>query len=396
MKGLRPSVFVSSTCYDLGPIRRDLYDFISDIGYDALMSESDSFPVDPSLNAEENCIRNVKERADIMILIIGCRYGSITNSGKSITNLEYLEACIKGIPIYIFVARKLIYLLPMWKNNPENDYSYAVDTTLLFNFIDELHDEENKWVSNFEDEKEIISKLKIQFGYLFHDSLQIRRRMYSGLLSNKLSKLEGAALKYVLEQPIGWELKLLGKIMDDACLKFLDIKRDLTYGLVFGKIRRLESNDEVIEWITSKNVELLSIAIVIHSWVYDIVPDAIGNLGEVANNDLVVYAGERYGNIYQGVLDWGLEFKSILVDLIWEPAINSLSKLWMPLIGDLELFCLKFNEALNDIQALPKDAGGKPILEISLDLTTPDLTEFDEELEIVRTRLGIKNSEIES
>ena len=50
-----PTVFVSSTCYDLSQVRHDLKSFIEGFGLEPLMSEFDSFPVDPSEGAIENC-----------------------------------------------------------------------------------------------------------------------------------------------------------------------------------------------------------------------------------------------------------------------------------------------------------------------------------------------------
>ena len=54
-----------------------------------MLSEYDSFPIDPDMDMVHNCLRVVEERANIMVLIIGGRYGYVTNHGeKSITNLE--------------------------------------------------------------------------------------------------------------------------------------------------------------------------------------------------------------------------------------------------------------------------------------------------------------------
>lgn len=94
---------MSSTCYDLKQIRQNIRTFIEDdLGYEAILSEYDSFPVDPDKDTVNNCLRVVEQRADIMVLIVGCRYGYVTERGeKSITNLEYLRARAKGIPIFV-------------------------------------------------------------------------------------------------------------------------------------------------------------------------------------------------------------------------------------------------------------------------------------------------------
>lgn len=38
-----PTVFVSSTCFDLSQVRHDMKQFIETIGYEPLLSEFDSF-----------------------------------------------------------------------------------------------------------------------------------------------------------------------------------------------------------------------------------------------------------------------------------------------------------------------------------------------------------------
>src|SRR5215218_3100859 len=118
-----PAVTVSSTFYDLAQVRADLLHFLQDeVGYRPLLSEYPSFPIDPDADTIENCRRRVERDADILVLIIGGRYGYVdTASDKSVTNLEYLAAQAKGIPIYPFVDKRVTAILPVWKVNPEGD-----------------------------------------------------------------------------------------------------------------------------------------------------------------------------------------------------------------------------------------------------------------------------------
>jgi hypothetical protein len=161
-----PSVFVSSTSYDLDQMRADLKEFIERLGYDAVLSEYSSFPIDPDLKTVENCLRAVDRRADIFVLVVGGRYGSQTDEGKSITNLEYLRARFKEIPIYVFVTKSILHILPVWKNNPDADFKSVVDSPKLFKFIDELMNSEKVWVYPFERVQDIIGVLKTQLAYL--------------------------------------------------------------------------------------------------------------------------------------------------------------------------------------------------------------------------------------
>src|SRR5574340_1093469 len=82
----KPSVFVSSTCYDLRQVRADLHSYLENAGLDPVLSEFPSFPVDPACPTITNCRKAVENRADILVLIIGGRYGSTDDQGRSITN----------------------------------------------------------------------------------------------------------------------------------------------------------------------------------------------------------------------------------------------------------------------------------------------------------------------
>lgn len=184
----RPAVFVSSTCYDLKQIRQDIRDFIEDdLGYEAILSEYDSFPIDPDKDTINNCLRVVEQRADIMVLIVGGRYGYITDHGnKSITNLEYLRAKSKGIPIFVFVDRKVIDILPIWKKNKTADFSNVVDSSKIFEFVDLLRNKDSNWVHEFNTGKDIKNCLKKQLAYLVNDSLYLRRRLNKEGVSFKI------------------------------------------------------------------------------------------------------------------------------------------------------------------------------------------------------------------
>lgn len=193
--GKVPSVFVSSTCYDLRQVRADMKGFIETLGFNPVLSDYNSFPINPDVNAVENCLRVVQEQADIFVLIVGGRYGSIPEGDKSVTNLEYLQAKARGIPIYAFIERSILSVLPVWKANPESDFRSVVDSTKLFEFVSSLRDLAGVWVFPFETAQEITDTLRQQFAYLFMDALQLRTKLKSTGLPGTLSQLQGEALK---------------------------------------------------------------------------------------------------------------------------------------------------------------------------------------------------------
>jgi hypothetical protein len=134
--------------------------FIEGLGFDPLLSEEPAFPIDPSVTPPVNCVNAVRDRADLFVLIVGRRYGTEDASGRSITNLEYLQAKAKGIPVYVFVASEILHNLSVWKSNPDADFSTIVDTSKLFAFVDELKNVAQHWVFSFENVSHIIEHLR--------------------------------------------------------------------------------------------------------------------------------------------------------------------------------------------------------------------------------------------
>ena len=111
-RGKVPTAFLSSTCYDLKQIRTDIKKYFEEnLGFEIFLSEYNSFPVNPETTAIDNCLETVKKYADMLILVVGGRYGYVTDKGKSVTNLEYLTAREKHIPVYVFIDKKVLNVM---------------------------------------------------------------------------------------------------------------------------------------------------------------------------------------------------------------------------------------------------------------------------------------------
>ena len=260
MSSPTPSVFVSSTFYDLKQVRSNLRSFIESLGFRAVLSEFDSFPVDPSLGTLENCRKAVDEHADLFVLIVGGRYGSETPAGKSITNIEYLQARAKGIPINVFVHRTTQDVMALWKANPNADFSPVADSPKLFEFVDSLYRNGDVWVHSFDYAEDIISTLRKQWAYLIKDALEIRRKIKGDAVSEKFRDLPSSALRFLIEQPGLWEFHFFSELFSWYVSKSRDIRRDLEKGIVVGRVRSLNSG-EALDWIHDKSDLILSASI---------------------------------------------------------------------------------------------------------------------------------------
>lgn len=215
------NIFVSSTCYDLAQVRTDLKYFIEDLGHNPILSEEHDFPIDPNKENIENCINAVREKADIFILIIGNRYGC-TDYGKSITNIEFLTAVEKGIPIYTFTLKNMINILPVWNDNKNINYSSIVDNPQIFQFIQDVRKNSGLWNFEFEKVQNIMEILKIQLSYLFNNALQIRQKIKVLNNDSLVNKISSKSTQILLEKKDLYETHFFFQCLFDEVTKYKD------------------------------------------------------------------------------------------------------------------------------------------------------------------------------
>lgn len=378
----KPCIFVSSTCYDLSQVRYDIKSFIeNDIGYEAVLSEFQSFPLDPSIGTIENCLRVVQERADIFVLVLGGRYGHETDSGKSVTNLEYIHAQAKNIPIYVFVSKTVLTAINIWKENLDADFSTIVDTTKIFEFVEQLRSQDNVWVYPFEFAHDIIQVLKQQFGYLFYDSLQYRKQIASAGLSDTLNQLKGNSLKTVLEKPTAWEYILFGSVLQDGIDSCKNIKMDYTYNIHIGKRKKIQDVHELAEWLKEKTSELGMLSNTLASLFNVALSEAVGPDGKPGNAEHIIYVALNVIKTYKAIIEWAIEFDKISVEDTYNAVLVAARKFSATVIEDIEEYCIRYNKTLAEALILPINEE-KPIhLDLSLTLRGLNLEEFNNEIE---------------
>jgi len=384
-----PSVFVSSTCYDLAQVRQDLRAFIELLGMNPILSEFSSFPVNPNLDAIGNCLAGVKENADILVLVVGGRYGSRPESGKSVTNMEYLEGKAKGIPCYVFVQKPILTSLPIWQRNPTADFSNIVDSPQLFEFVDSLRDPKQNWVFPFESAQDIIETLRKQLAYLFMDSLSLRTKVINCGISESLRDLSATAMLFVIQKPFVWENRLFSQVLADELNRLNTLKMDVNYGIVFRQVVRIDA-DKVMSWIQQKANEILLIIQSVNTLINVALLKAMGAQGEPGNAEQIVYVAKRLAGVYRSILEWTADFKHVQVDERFTKLIAITSHLSANVISEFEQFSSQSQHLLPEAVS-QYETTHKPItLEMQLNLTCPDLTDFENEIKQVAQSFGIE------
>lgn len=383
-----PSVFVSSTFYDLKQIRADLRDFITTLGLTPIFSEYDTFPIDPTLRAVENCLKVVDENADILVLIIGGRYGSIRNQGKSVTNMEYLKARAKGIPIYVFIEKSILNVLPLWTANPNNDFSAVVDSPKLFEFVVSVRDTDAVWTIQFETAQEIIEGLRKQLAYLFMDGLTSRRRIKSANLPAQLADLRGISLEILLERPPAWEHQLFANTFAEEIRRVKEHEWDVQYDVILGPGPFFKEPLEVFNWVAKQMDEEQRIVDSFNNLINVALPDALGPPGVSGNPEKLVCVSRRLGDTYKSAFDWARESKRIRVPDEYRKIVSIVGGFLNSVIKGVEDFSENLLKQLNAGVAKGQAEGGTIVIEMMVTFELHGLDEFHEEMNRLRLMAG--------
>jgi hypothetical protein len=102
-----PNIFVSSTISDLHYLRDALRDSVADLSYNPVMSDYGEVGYLHPHTAAASCYRSLRQ-CQMMVLIIGKRYGSVSPDGFSVTHREFLTAQEYEIPTISFVEGQVL------------------------------------------------------------------------------------------------------------------------------------------------------------------------------------------------------------------------------------------------------------------------------------------------
>jgi Domain of unknown function (DUF4062) len=388
-----PAVFVSSTFYDLKQIRADLRDFITHLGLIPIISEFDSFPIDPSVSAVENCLKVVDQSADIFVLIISGRYGTVKDQNKSVTNMEYLKARAKGIPIYVFIDKAVLYVLPLWTASPHNDFSAVVDSPRLFEFVTSIRSTDAVWTLPFETAQDIIEGLRKQFAYLFMEALGFRQRVKSVHLPPQLANLTGTSLRLVLERPSYWEHQLFANTFAEEIKRVKEHDWDVQYGVILGPGLHLKEPGKVFDWISKQMSEGTRIVESFSNLINTTLPEALGPPGIAGDPVKLVYVSRRLADTYKSSLEWAREAKRISVPDEYQEIVSIIGGFLTRVTRDIEDFSENLLERLNKGIEKGQAEGGTIVIDMTLTFELHGLDKFNEEIKKLRRLTGLDEEE---
>lgn len=378
-KSHRPSMFISSTCYDLSQVRADLRDFLVSLGIEPIMSEFDTFPIDPAKDTVANCVDVVKSRADIFLLIVGGRYGSTNGAGKSITNLEFIEAQAKRIPKYVFVKRSVLDLLPIWRANPSGNFSSAVDSVSVFEFVSSFRDSGEVWVFSFDTAQDISSTLRTQLSYLLSEGLDLRLKFQDIPFGQDV--LRPQALRILMEKPKGWEYLLFAQILSDEISALHQKRLDVELRISFGQTYQLEELLDVTSWISEKFSAMTNTTSQIERAMNDGLFKAVGEPGEPGDAQRIYHLAKRIADAYEQLLDWTLQFYRVSTPDPFKRIVELTSNFSSNALNEIESFSKSLYGTLQDHINNGASYPAGTVVNVTLNLTTPPTDELHAEIQ---------------
>lgn len=138
--GLMPTkkLFLSSTCYDLAETRVRIEAWARRRGYEPVLSDRANFPIDPNVHRHDVCLANAK-RVDMFVLLVASRFGApyYADSSISVTWAEFRAAAAAGVPIVVFVDKRVWDERNELRSQPEKEPVFTQDKR-TFAFLSEV------------------------------------------------------------------------------------------------------------------------------------------------------------------------------------------------------------------------------------------------------------------
>jgi methyl-accepting chemotaxis protein len=176
--------------------------------------------------------------------------------------------------------------------------------------------------------------------------------LYNRIMSQDIS--ENAA-KVFKEKPYAWEYKFLACVLKGKFDRLQPYRWDFKYGIQLPQ-KICFNVVEMIDVISEKLEEFIKLTKMFSTLLNTALQEAIGDAGVPSDLDMIIYVSEQLASIYKQLLEWGLYFKSVQTDDMFENLL-SYAEQEEALKKENEIIELrqKLNEAEEKIQELNKE-----------------------------------------
>ena len=298
------NIFISSTCKDLHQDRLVLKNGIENLGHNVILSESFTFPIEPTKNTIDNCIDIVRNEADILILLIKDNYGYIVpETGRSVTHMELQTAQDKGIPIYTFTNSETLRQKVLLEGQLNEDSEFLK----VCKFIDEVRQERNLWNFEYSGVDDILNTIKTQLSILMKHSLTTRNKVDAIDKKWIFPHISPEAYRLLVYKEKNYVERFFFQVMKDEMERHVDLKLDYKYSHLLNAGYTQKSLREFARWI--KDI-IDEIAFYFRSEIR--LEEEFFDSYKKDDSDFrqLYHVAKRFANRYADILELGIHLKS--------------------------------------------------------------------------------------
>ena len=373
------NIFISSTCKDLHQDRLVLKNGIENLGHNVILSESFTFPIDPSKNTIDNCIDIVRNEADIFILIIKDNYGNIVpRTGRSVTHMELQTAQDKGIPIYTFTHSETL----RQKVLLEGQLNEGSEFLKVCKFIDEVRQERSLWNFEYNGVEDILNTIKTQLSILMKHSLSVRNKVDAIDKKWIFPHISPEAYRLLVYKEKNYVERFFFQVMKDEMERYSNLRIDYQYTNLFDFDYSQKRLSEFIYWIKDVWDELIYY---IKSEIRLEKAFSDSYRSEESDFRMLFYVAQQFADRYADLLRLGIHLKSEYVYPEYASLQNRITVIVDGAISQMEYLPLSALEAINkNIEEEIKT--GKEITET---IEFPDIISIpDEDMKVITEEIN--------
>ena len=202
----------------------------------------------------------------------------------------------------------MVNILPVWKKNPNGDYSNIVDNNKVFEFIDEVRNKRALWNFEFDSAQDIQEILKAQLSFLLNASLE-KTKSLKGINESLLSKVSGKAIELLVSKPKNYEILFFLQVLSDEINRYYFLKKDCEHSVVLKAGQTLSDVEKAADWQRDKLEQLIIFVDSLNNLIAAF-PKYYGDPGIPSDFEGLYYVAHRMGTFYASILEWIIDVKS--------------------------------------------------------------------------------------
>lgn len=255
-----PNIFISSTIQDLSHLRDSIRDLILELGYNPIMSEYGEIGYLPTNSAEDSCYLALKD-CQMAIVIVGKRYGTVSQNGLSVTHNEFRTTRERKIPVIFLINEEVLSFKRVYDANENiDDLSFPgmENPAKVFQFIKEFSESEiNNGLIQFSNVQSAKNNLKKQLAHIVGDLLNKHFDPVKGEIKDILSEI--TTLRHILvknDKEVAKKFARAFRFLLNEENKYIKEIAEFVSGSLEEGVPELLDKNSLKSYLESKNVQI--------------------------------------------------------------------------------------------------------------------------------------------